>query len=108
MKKLFMLCGCMMYVCVALLAVPAMRNVVSVAQADGTTLQVRLHGDEYFHYVTTADGYLLQKNMAGVYEYGLVDVVSDTARLSGIAAHNVGRRTAAELTDTLSAPARRT
>lgn len=97
MKKLFMLCGCMMYVCVALLAVPAMRNVVSVAQADGTTLQVRLHGDEYFHYVTTADGYLLQKNRTGVYEYGLVDIVSDTARLSGIAAHNVGRRTAAEL-----------
>ncbi len=97
MKKLFMLCGCMMYVCVALLAVPAMRNVVSVAQSDGTTLQVRLHGDEYFHYVTTADGYLLQKNRTGVYEYGLVDVVSDTARLSGIVAHNVGRRTAAEL-----------
>lgn len=96
-KKLFALVWCgLLSVCGALWAVPAMRNVVSVRQSDGSTLQVRLHGDEYFHYVTTTDGCLVQKNAVGIYEYALIDALADTARLSGIEAHAPERRTTDE------------
>lgn len=96
-KKLFALVWCgLLSVCGALWAVPAMRNVVSARQSDGSTLQVRLHGDEYFHYVTTTDGCLVQKNAAGIYEYALIDALADTARLSGIEAHAPERRTTDE------------
>lgn len=37
-------------------AVPAKRKPFTVRQADGTTLTLRLTGDEHFHYHTTADG----------------------------------------------------
>ncbi|MGN0187850.1 MAG: M6 family metalloprotease domain-containing protein [Paludibacteraceae bacterium] len=96
MKKNLICCYSLLCICGMLLAVPAQRNVVSVQQPDGTMLQVRLHGDEYFHYVTTADGYLIQKNTAGVYEYGIVDMAADTIRLSGVKAHTNNRRTTAE------------
>lgn len=40
-------------------AVRAFPGAVTVTQADGTTLTIRIHGDENFHYTTTSDGYLI-------------------------------------------------
>lgn len=40
-------------------AVPAKPGVLKVTGADGTTLSVRLVGDEYFHQYFTEDGYPL-------------------------------------------------
>lgn len=34
---------------------------ITVRQADGTTLTIMLHGDEYFNWATTADGVLLKQ-----------------------------------------------
>jgi hypothetical protein len=39
-----------------LYAVPAYPKPVRVEQPDGTTLTVRVYGDERFHYATTVDG----------------------------------------------------
>ncbi|MBP5644439.1 MAG: M6 family metalloprotease domain-containing protein [Bacteroidales bacterium] len=50
-------------------AVPAHPAAVKVRQPDGTTITVRLHGDEYQHYNTTADGYTILKNPEGYYVY---------------------------------------
>ena len=56
----------------AALAVPAKPGLLTVTQADGTTLQVRLMGDERSHFYLTEDGYLL-KNDNDTYYYADVD-----------------------------------
>lgn len=50
-------------------AVPAMKGSAKVTQPDGTTVTVSLHGDEFFHYTTTIDGYTVERNDAGYYVY---------------------------------------
>lgn len=81
-------------VCMTARAVPADPTPAVVAQPDGTTITVTLHGDEFFNYLTTSDGYTLVKNEAGYYTY---------ARLEGgrlvagnCVAHDVSQRTAAD------------
>ena len=39
--------------------VPAKPGLIPYTQPDGTTVMVRLQGDEFFHHYTTEDGYLL-------------------------------------------------
>jgi len=56
-----------------LFAVPAAPYPFIVNQPDGTTITIRLHGDEYFHYRTTLDGYLLIKDQNGFLNYGKVN-----------------------------------
>lgn len=53
-------------------AVPAKPGLISVRQADGTELQVRIVGDEHHHYYLTEDGYLLV-NDNDTYYYSDVD-----------------------------------
>ena len=55
--------------CLVARAIPADPTPVQVTQPDGTTLTVALHGDEFFHFTTTADGYTVLKNAAGYYTY---------------------------------------
>jgi M6 family metalloprotease-like protein len=55
--------------CVVARAIPADPTPMAVAQPDGTTLTVVLHGDEFFHFSTTVDGYTVVKNAAGYYTY---------------------------------------
>lgn len=49
----------------------------TIVQPDGTSLTVIGHGDEFCHYVTTADGYTVVRGSDGVYRYA----VSDNGRL---------------------------
>ena len=44
------------------LAVPAHPGRMKVRQPDGTTISIRLHGNEYQHYSTTDDGYTILRN----------------------------------------------
>lgn len=46
---------------------------ITVVQPDGTTLTVRIHGDENFHYMTTVDGYLIRKDKDGFFKYERLD-----------------------------------
>ena len=51
----------------AVFAVPATPYPVKVIQPDGSELTIKLHGDEYFRYKTTLDGYLLVPETNGTY-----------------------------------------
>ena len=62
-------------------AVRAFPRAVTVTQADGTTLTIRIHGDENFHYTTTSDGYLITQR-DGIYYYATVG--ADKIENSGV------------------------
>ena len=40
------------------MGIPAKRGVCHKVLPDGTTLSIRMYGDERFHYLTTLDGYI--------------------------------------------------
>ncbi len=70
MKKLLVLvCGLL---CLMAHAVPADPTPGLVTQPDGSKLTVVLHGDEFFNYLTTSDGYTVVKNDAGYYTYARI------------------------------------
>lgn len=50
-------------------AIPAYPYANKVTQPDGTTLTIRLVGDEFLHFSTTDDGYTIIKNNDGFYVY---------------------------------------
>ena len=79
----------------AAMAVPAWPEVTQARQPDGTTLSIRLHGDEYLHYCTTADGYTIIRNAQGFYVYA---EQRDNGELTAteFVAHDVPQRTAKE------------
>lgn len=54
-------------------AVPARRGVRTVTQPDGTTIQVRVVGDEFAHYTLNTDGDILVRDAKGYLCYGSVD-----------------------------------
>ena len=58
---------------VGALAVPANPNPHVVTQPDGTTIRVRLCGDEYYHYYTTEDGTPVTLCDDGFYRYTTID-----------------------------------
>lgn len=53
-------------------AVPAKHDVRTVTQPDGTTIEVRIVGDEYLHYMVTKDGNIVSKDADGRYCYAKV------------------------------------
>lgn len=50
-------------------AAPARPGLMKYTQPDGTVVEVRLCGDEFFHYYETADGIVLQKAEDGFLKY---------------------------------------
>ena len=50
-------------------AVPAHPGAIRVQQPDGTYVTLRLHGDEWLNYTTTADGYTVIKDSRDCYVY---------------------------------------
>lgn len=76
-------------------AVTAKKGVVTVTQRDGTELNVRLYGDEWTHYCTTEDGYLLMEQ-DGLYYYGERSAATGQVVSSQRRAVNVASRTAAD------------
>lgn len=66
MKKiLFLMLGCAL--AVMAYAVPARRGWQTRTQADGTTIEVQLVGDEYYHYLINRDGKQVRE-VNGMYE----------------------------------------
>lgn len=49
------------------LAVPAYPGLVNYTQPDGSVIQIRIHGDEFCHWVTDASGNLLEQDEEGYY-----------------------------------------
>ena len=76
------------------LAEPAHPKPVTITQADGSKLTIKLVGDEFYHFNTTADGYTVMKNKEGNYVY--VIKADDTLVPTQIVAHDAEQRTASE------------
>lgn len=78
---------------------PAMRGIRTVAQPDGTTIQVRVVGDEHIHFTTTPDGTLLHKDADGYFRLGMIaeDGAVVTANTSAISLNS--RQVGIKLTD---------
>ncbi len=72
-------------------AVPADRRVQTITQADGTSLNVVLKGDEFHHYYETEDGYLVVKNEKGIFNYAKVNA-SGTTIDTQVKAHDLKKR----------------
>ena len=68
-------------------AVPASDETFFLKQPDGSTIEVRYVGDENFHALVSADGYILQKDALGYYAY-----VNEKGESSGIYARDAQDR----------------
>ena len=77
-----------------MLAVPANRKPVQVTQPDGTTITIQLHGDEWKHFTTTADGYTVKKNARGYYVYAKKE--NGVLKATQMVAHDANQRNAKE------------
>ncbi len=74
--------------------VPAKPGVVTVQQSDGTTIDIERHGDEFFRYTTTSDGYLISQH-EGLYYYSDISMNGEITR-SQTRASSPARRGAEE------------
>lgn len=74
-------------------AEPANPSPVTMKQPDGTLLQLKLLGDEYFHFNTTIDGYTIL-NVDGRWEYATKS--GNRITPSGVMAHDPDARTVQE------------
>ena len=74
---------------------PAYQGTKRVTQPDGTTVTIRLVGDEYLHYNVSADGYSLVRCDDGSYVYAQMN---DEGELepTDLLAHDANERTLAE------------
>ncbi|MBO5729133.1 MAG: M6 family metalloprotease domain-containing protein [Paludibacteraceae bacterium] len=77
-------------------AVKAYPGLIEIIQPDGSSLNVYLHGDENFSYMTTEDGYLLKYNDLGFVEYAQLKS-NNVIELTGLVAHNINSRAQIEL-----------
>lgn len=76
-------------------AIPAKPTPITMQLPDGTTLTVRLRGDEYSHYYTTIDNYLLLQDEHGYFYYAETSINNKIQR-SSIKTRNIDERTIAE------------
>ena len=93
MRKSFMFLA-LGLMCLVARAIPADPTPVKVAQPDGTTLTIVLHGDEFYHFTTTLDGYTVVRNDKGLYTYARVE--GDKLVPTSMVAHDAAQRSAAE------------
>ncbi|MBO5902817.1 MAG: M6 family metalloprotease domain-containing protein [Tidjanibacter sp.] len=75
-------------------AIPADPTPKQIRQKDGTTITIVLYGDEYYHYTTTTDGYLITE-VDGIYQYASVDSEGRISAL-GVNAKNPSLRTSVD------------
>ena len=89
MKKIFsVLIVCA--VAATAMAMPAKRGWRTCLQADGTTIEVRTLGDEYYHYTINRDGQEVKLNKNGVYE--VVGEAPSAAKVKARRAEGQARR----------------
>lgn len=95
-KRLSILLMTVLLSAASLWACPALQGTRRVQQPDGTFVTIRLIGDEYRHYNTTADGYTLVRNAEGYYVYARQDATGQLAP-TALIAHDAAERTAADM-----------
>lgn len=79
-----------------LMAVNAIPTPVIKTLPDGSTITVYLHGNEFFRYRTNREGYMIQRDSLGFYQYARFNA-NFQSELSGIRAHDAAQRNASEI-----------
>jgi len=77
-------------------AVPAYQKPIEYRQPDGTTVTIRLKGDESVRWAETMDGYSLLRNKKGGWEYGTLDKNGGLVN-SGVLAKEINQRSLSEI-----------
>ena len=95
MKKILLVAALLMMAATAW-ARPALSGAVKCVQPDGSTVMLVLHGDEYYHFSTTIDGYTVLQNENGAWEYARLD--NNRLTSTGVQAHDAQQRNANEVT----------
>lgn len=98
-KKILLLTLCVISLQLAkqpLFAVRAYHSPIRITQPDGSQLSIRLQGDEFHHFQTTEDGYILKKNTLGYYTYATITASGAVAE-SFIIARDVNKRSPSDV-----------
>ncbi len=87
MKKLILLLAAL---CCSLsvFAVPAYKGLIRYTQPDGSVIQIRIHGDEFCHWVTDASGKVMEMDADGFYR----PASSSTVKVRRLAGQDKRRR----------------
>ncbi len=96
MKRLLIMMVVMLLGTTSLLARPGYTKPVDVLQPDGTMVTLLMHGDEFFSYMTTVDGYTVVKGDDGFYRYA--EKQNGELKATTFIAKNADLRTAPEQT----------
>lgn len=67
MKKFFIIAALLLAASLQLGAIPAYRGLVPYTQPDGKVIQIRLHGDEFYHWATDTQGRVLEQREDGFF-----------------------------------------
>ncbi len=94
MKKLLLIVTLLTLAFGQLHAIPAYPYPIKFTQPDGNEVTIRVHGDEFYNYYTTEDGYTVVQNNAGYYMYGMKE--NGMVVASNIVARNIEQRSVAE------------
>ncbi len=78
-----------------LFSVPACPDPIKFRQADGSEITIKIKGDEFFHYTTSEDGYVLVPDSSGILTYAYQDT-SGNLIPSKVRANNTSKRSTAE------------
>lgn len=73
-------------------AVPAYRGWQTKTQPDGSTIEVRLNGDEAYHFYTNHDGDMVSKDAHGYWQVVETQPTVEAVRARRAKAHRAGRR----------------
>lgn len=92
MRRLSLALVAMLFGIATIYSRPAYRGTTRVAQPDGSTVTIRLVGDEYLHYNTTEDGYSLVRCGDGSYVYASMDADGQLTPTK-LLAHDADERT---------------
>jgi len=77
-------------------AVKAYPFPITITQPDGSQLTIHLRGDEFHHFQTSTDGYVLKENAQGFLTYATVNSTGELVE-SSIIARNENKRSASDL-----------
>lgn len=94
MKRFCLLLTVLLSAIVSSTAMPAYNKPVKVQQPDGSYVTIRLHGDEWLHFNTTADGYTVVKDNSGYYRYA--ELKDGKLAATAQVAHDLDERSAQE------------
>ena len=95
MRRVSTIVVMLVIITVSIMAIPAHKKPIQVTQPDGTTVTIQLHGDEWLHFNTTADGYSVVKNQQGYYVYA--EKKNGELKATSMVAHDATKRKANEL-----------